>query len=149
MSGPRFNFGSAATGDTIVATATNAKDGVRSQITFTYYANETMFVTQAWRPTDGHTGLVGEWAATVKLVFPDDPARAAEDATATYQLRADGTFTSTSKSGDAAVVTEQGTYHEATPGIFQMIPTGATVGRSLQMIDGAALVFPTRIFQRS
>jgi hypothetical protein len=137
-----------ATGDTIVATGTNAKDGARSQITFTYYANETMFATQVWRPMGAHTGVVGEWTATVKVVFPDEPARAGEDATATYQFRADETFTATSKSADASIVTVQGTYHEETPGVFQMIPTGATVGRSLQMIDDAALVFPTRIFQR-
>ena len=108
-----------------------------------------MFVTQAWRPTGAHTGVVGEWTATLKVAFPDEPARPAEDSTATYQFRADGTFTSTSTHPDGTIVTEQGTYREETPGVFQMIPTGATVGRSLQMIDDAALVFPTRIFQRS
>jgi len=137
-----------ATDDTIVATGTNAKDGARSQGTFTYYANATMFATQAWRPTGAHTGMVGEWTASVKRLFPDEPARPAEESTATYQFRADGTFTSTSTHPDGTIVTEQGTYHEGTPGIFQMIPTGATVGRSLQMIDDAALVFPSRIFQR-
>jgi hypothetical protein len=137
-----------ATDDTVVAAGTNAKDGARSQITFTYYANGTMFATQAWRPTGAHTGIVGEWTATVNLVFPDEPARPAENTSATYQFRADGTFTSTSRSADATIVTEQGTYHEETAGVFHMIPTGQTAGRSLQMIDDAALVFPTRIFQR-
>ena len=137
-----------ATDDTIMATATNAKDGVRVQIAFTYYANATMFVTQAWRPTGAHTGIVGEWTAIVNLVFPDEPARPAEGGTATYQFRADGTFTATSTRADATIVTEHGTYHQETPGVFQIIPTGQTVGRSLQMIDDDALVFPTRIFQR-
>ena len=82
---------------------------------------------------------------------PAIPARiwsAPGSGSATYQLRADGTFTATNKIADGTIGTEQGTYHEETPGIFRMIPTGETVGRSLQMIDDAALVFPTRIFQR-
>jgi hypothetical protein len=139
-----------ATDDTVVATGTNAKDGARTQITFTYYANATMFATQALRPTGAHTGVVGEWTATVKIQFLDDPARPAEEATATYQFRADGTFTATNKvAGGTVVQTEQGTYREETPGVFRVTATGATFGRSLQMIDDDALVFPTRIFQRS
>jgi hypothetical protein len=137
-----------ATDDTVVATGTNAKDGARSQGTFTYYANATVFATQALRPTGAHTGVVGEWTATVKLAFPEEPARPAEITTAIYQFRVDGTFSATTASTGATTVTDQGTYHQETPGVFELISTGATIGRSLQMIDDAALVFPTRIFQR-
>jgi hypothetical protein len=138
-----------ATDDTVVATGTNAKDGARTQFTVTYYANATMFATQALRPTGSHTGIVGEWRATVKVAFPDEPARPAEGGDVTYQFRADGTFTAATTSVGGTTTTEQGTYREETPGVFQIIPTGQTAGRSLQMIDDAALVFPTRIFQRS
>jgi hypothetical protein len=138
-----------ATDDTLVVTGTNAKNGARSQGTVTYYANATLFATQALRPTGSHSGIVGEWTATVKATFPDEPTRPAEGGDVTYQFRADGTFTANSNSAGGTAVTEQGTYHEDTPGVFQIIPAGETAGRSLQMIDDAALVFPTRIFQRS
>jgi hypothetical protein len=137
------------TDHTLTAMGTNTKDGARAQIAFTYYANETAFATQALRPTGAHTGVVGEWAASVKVEFPDEPARPAQGGTATYQFRADGTFTAAIEDADAGMETERGTYREETPGVFRVIPTGETVGISLQMIDDAALVFPTRIFHRA
>jgi len=138
-----------ATDDTVVALGTNAKDGARTQTTFTYYANARMFATQALRPTGANSGVVGEWAGTVKLEFPDEPTRPAEGATATYQFRADGTFTATGqRAGETTVEVRQGTYREETPGVFRVTPTGETVGQSFQIIDGAALVFPSRIFRR-
>ncbi len=137
-----------ATDHTLTATGTDAKDGARSRITVSYYANETAFATEALRPTGAHTGVVGEWTATAKLEFPDKPAEPPLGGTATYQFRADGTFTATIKNADG-METGQGTYHEETSGIVQVIPTGETVGIVLQTIDDAALVFPTRIFQRS
>jgi hypothetical protein len=138
-----------ATDDTLVAAGTNAKDGARSQMTFTYYANATMFATQAWRPTGAHQGIVGEWTGTVKVEFPDEPARPAEGGTATYQFRSDGTFTAAGTRADGtAIAAEEGTYSEETPGGFQAISTGGTFSHALQMLDDAALVFPTRIFRR-
>ena len=138
-----------ATDDTLVATGTNAKDGVRSQVTTTYYVNATMFATQAWRPTGAHQGIVGEWTGTSKLEFPDEPARPAEGGTATYHFRGDGTFTAAGTRADGTVIEpEQGTYRQETPGVFQATSTGGTFSLSLQMIDDAALVFPSRIFQR-
>jgi hypothetical protein len=139
-----------ATDTTVTATGTDAQDGVRVRLTFTYYANDTAFACQALRPTGAHTGVVGEWTATVKAEFPDDPARSAEGATATYQFRADGTFSATLV--DAEGTTEavaQGTYQEEAAGIVHVIPTGQTTGSSLQMIDDAALAFPTWIFHRA
>jgi hypothetical protein len=143
-----------ATDDTIVMSATNAKDGVRTQGTITYYANATVFATQALRPAGAgaraNTGIVGEWFAIVEATFPDEPSRPAEGGTVSYEFRADGTFVAVTKpAGDAAATEEQGTWREESPGSFRLIPTGETAGRLLQMIDDAALVFPTRIFQRS
>jgi len=137
-----------ATDDMVVATGTNAKDGARSQITFTYYANATVFATEVLRPTSAHTGLVGEWTATAKLEFLDEPPRPAQGGTATFQFHADGTFTSTGKLADGTTEVEQGTYLEETPGVFRVTRAGGTFGFSLQLIDDAALAFPTRIFQR-
>ena len=107
-----------------------------------------MFATQALRPTGAHAGVVGEWRATVTLAFPDEPARPAEVTTATYQFRDDGTFTATGAGASATTAIEQGSYHQEAPGVFELIATGGTIGRTLQMIDDDALVFPTRIFQR-
>jgi len=129
-------------------TSTGAQDGVRVQITFTYYANETTFAILALRPTGAHTGVVGEWTAAAKVQFPDEPARPAEGATATYQFHADGTFTATIEDEGGTTQTVQGTYHEETSGIFQAIPTGQTGGISLHMTDDAALVSPSEIFRR-
>ncbi|MEO5769661.1 MAG: hypothetical protein ABIS92_15015 [Polyangia bacterium] len=137
-----------ATDDTLVAIGANAKDGARSQITITYYANATLFATQALRPTGSHTGVVGKWAATVKVAFLDEPTRPAEGGDVTYEFRADGTFTAASSSTSGAGVTQQGTYRAEAPDVLQVIRSGGTVGQSLQMIDDAALVFPTRIFHR-
>src|SRR5262245_41340292 len=135
-----------ATEDTLVLKGTNAKDGGRSQGAVTYYANATMFATQALRPTGAHTGVVGEWTGTVKVEFPDEPARPAEGVTATFQFRADGTFTATAKNADGTTLEpQQGTYSEQAAGVFQAT-TGGTFGQTFQIVDDDALVFPTRIF---
>lgn len=137
-----------ASSDTLVATGTNAKDGTSTQMTVTYYAGKTSFATQALRPVGTHTGAVGLWAVTLITAFPDEPGRAAEGSTATYELRGDGTYTAVSQSPDGGMSTQEGTFREVTPGFFEIVATGQLAGSSLQMIDDAALVFPTRIFQR-
>jgi hypothetical protein len=138
-----------ASDDTIVVEGTNAKDGARSRGTVTYYANATMFATQALRPTGAHTGIVGAWTGTVIVEFPDEPTRPAEGVTAIYTFRADGTWTGTGNNADGtSIAAQQGTHLEESPGVFRLFRTGDTVGSTFQMLDDDALVFPTRIFQR-
>src|SRR5262245_8043402 len=97
-----------ATDDTIVLEGTNANGGGRARGTVTYYANATMFATQALRPAGAHTGIVGEWFAIVKSEYPDEPGRPAEGGTVSYQFRSDGTFTGTINNADGTIATEQG-----------------------------------------
>ena len=56
----------------IVATATNANAPGNVRVTFTYYANGTVFSSHAMRASGGHDGIVGESEAAFGEQQPDD-----------------------------------------------------------------------------
>ncbi len=140
-----------ATDRTVVANVTQARDGRPARLTFSWFANATSFSTAALLPTGAHQGIVGGWDGIVKIERLDEPGSIPDGASTAQTFRADGTFTATTTrhDGSAATVVE-GTYVEDPPGLFTATAVTAT-GPSVmiaQLIDGAALVGPSRIWTK-
>ncbi len=141
-----------ASGDTVVATVTNAPDAVRARLTFSYYADATSFSSAALRPTGAHDGVVGVWRGLAKLEFLDEPGRAPDGALEVDTFRADGTFSATSSAPDgSAPQVWEGTYAEESPGVFSATASadsGASRTVTWELLDDAALVRPDRLWLR-
>jgi hypothetical protein len=131
-----------------VVTATNAKDGERARVTFSYYANRFGLYQAAFRPAGAHTGFVGTWKGVLKIESLDRPGEAPGGASATFEVRADRTFQRVVSAHDgSAARTVDGTWAAGAGG--QITLTDASGGAStLLIVDDAALVYPTDVWHR-
>jgi hypothetical protein len=131
-----------------VVTAINAKDGERARVTFSYYANHIGLYQTAFRPAGAHTGVVGTWTGVLKIEALDRPDEAPGGASATFQLRADGTFQRTVSPHDgSAARTVDGTWVAgAGDQITLTYASGGT--NTLLIVDDAALVGPNDVWHR-
>jgi hypothetical protein len=138
----------------VTATAVDSPSGARSRITFSYYANESLFSSHALHPEGAHSGVVGRWRGLLKIENLDEPATTPDGSAVAYDFHADGTFTSTVTLHDGAppqtfggtYVMEEGNILRAT----RTSPPGSivTLGTSLRLLDGVALVDANAIWHR-
>jgi hypothetical protein len=138
----------------VVASATNALDGERGRLTFSYYAGETEFSSAALLPEGAHTGIVGAWKSTVKIELLDRPGETPEGATTTLEFRNDGTFQATTTPHDGSTpIVQDGTWVTEPDDIFRLTPAGdpatsPSMARILKLVDGV-IVDTVRIWHRS
>jgi hypothetical protein len=132
----------------IVATATNTNAPGNVRVTFTYYANGTVFSSHAMRASGAHDGIVGEWTQMAKIENLDDPSALADGSVATREFRADGTFhwVAAPYHGGAGV-TSDGTWTAESADTFRTTTTdGAT--NVIKLVGGEALIPDGSFWQR-
>jgi hypothetical protein len=132
----------------IVATATNANAPGNVRVTFTYYANGTVFSSHAMRASGAHDGIVGEWTQMAKIENLDDPSALADGSVATREFRADGTFHwVTAPYHGGAAVTSDGTWTAESADTFRTTTTDGSTN-VIKLVDGEALIPDGSFWQR-
>jgi len=132
----------------IVATATNANAPGNVRVTFTYYANGTVFSSHAMRASGAHDGIVGEWTQMAKIENLDDPSALADGSVATREFRADGTFHwATAPYHGGAVVTSDGTWTAESADTFRTTTTDGSTN-VIKLVGGEALIPDGSFWQR-
>ena len=134
----------------VTATASNTRDGGRSRLTFTYYANETVFAPQAFRAAGGHDGAVGVWNAMIKVEDLDSPTEAPEGLSFMLDVHADKTLQMNRTFTDNYTQSWQGTWVLDPDRTFRasLVVNGTPSESTFKLLDGEALVSPTYIWQR-
>jgi len=135
----------------VTATVTNTNVPGTSRVTFTYYANGTVFSSHAVRAPAGHDGIVGVWTQMVKIENLDNPSEPAVGSVATREFRADGTFhwVTTPHDGGEATTTD-GTWVAESADTFRATTGDASISITnvIKLVDGEVLIPDGAFWQR-
>ena len=135
----------------VVATATNTHVPGTVRVTFTYYANGTVFSSHAMRAPAGHDGIVGVWTQTTKIENVDDPSAPTDGGVATREFRADGTFhwVVTHSDGSEPTITD-GTWVTESADTFRATTGDASISITnvIKLVDGEVLIPDGAFWQR-
>jgi len=132
----------------VVATMTNTNGPRHTRVTFTYYANDTLFSPNALRAPAGHDGIVGVWTGGTKMEDLDDPSQPVVGGVLTGDFRADGSLRwSTTPHDGSPVRTHEGTWVAESANTFRTTASGVS-DSVVKLVDGQALVPDDYVWQR-
>jgi hypothetical protein len=132
----------------VVATMTNTKAAGQVRVTFTYYANDTLFSPNALRAPAGHDGIVGVWTGATKMEDLDDPSQPVVGGVLTGEFHADGSLRwSTTPPDGSAVRVHEGTWAAESADTFRTAASGVS-DSVVTLVDGQALIPDDYVWQR-
>jgi hypothetical protein len=132
----------------VVATLANTGEAGHRRITFSYYANDSLFSPNALHPTGAHDGIVGTWVSSTKMENVDDPSQPVVGSTLTGEFRTDGSLHwSVTPHDGSAVRTYDGTWTAESTDTFRAAADGVS-DSVIKLVDGRALVADGYVWQR-